>query len=163
MCYLLLSDGSSLFREPVPEDFAWHCMFAALERDIKLTMLKASSCTGLFLFPVSFFSLMFSSSICSPGVRLTVVCADIIFNCKALVIHLHPAAKNASFPCGSTRFRIAICTMDLFTGYCIMHNFLFPLPCSRFDCPTGVLRGVSSIFFLTFPFLGCKMAVETKR
>jgi hypothetical protein len=27
-------------------------MFAALNRDIKLTMLKASSCTGLFPFPV---------------------------------------------------------------------------------------------------------------
>lgn len=98
MCFLLLPDGSSLFELPVPEDFAWHCMFAALNRDLKLRMIKAPLSAGLFLFPVSFFSLKFSSSICSPGARLTVVCADFIFNCKALVIYLHPAAKKCVLP-----------------------------------------------------------------
>ena len=117
MCYLLLPDGSSLFELPVPEDFAWLCMFAALNRDLKLRMIKAPLPAGLFLFPVCFSSLKLSSSICSPGARLTALCADIIFNCKSLVIHLHPAAKNASYPCGSTLFRIAICTMNRFAGF----------------------------------------------
>lgn len=100
MCYLLLPDGSALFKLPVPEAFAWHCMFAALNRDLKLKMIKAPLSVGLFLFPVCFSSLTLCCSICSPGARLTVVCADIIFNCKSLVIYFHPAAKNASYPCG---------------------------------------------------------------
>lgn len=116
MCYLLLPDGSALFKLPVPEDFAWYCMFAALNRDLKLKMIKAPLSVGLFLFPVCFSSLMLCCSICSPGARLTVVFADIIFNCKALVIYLHPAAKNASYLCGSTRYKIAICTIKSRTG-----------------------------------------------
>lgn len=52
MCYLLLPDGSSLFKLPVPEDFAWHCMFASLNRDLKLRMIKAPLPAGLFLFLV---------------------------------------------------------------------------------------------------------------
>lgn len=51
MCYLLMPDGSSLFKLPVPEAFAWHCMFAALNRDLKLIMIKAPLSAGLFLFP----------------------------------------------------------------------------------------------------------------
>lgn len=50
MCFLFMPDGSSLFELPVPEDFAWHCMFAALNRDLKLRMIKAPLPAGLFLF-----------------------------------------------------------------------------------------------------------------
>lgn len=220
MCYLLLPDGSALFKLPVPEDFAWYCMFAALNRDLKLKMIKAPLSVGLFLFPVCFSSLMLCCSICSPGARLTVVFADIIFNCKALVIYLHPAAKNASYLCGSTRYKIAICTIKSRTGT-VFHlrsasqltrctaffyffsrqfaqisvfpslplarhisttnpttphfNSSFPLfkgdlqgvkfraPAPGFVDPMSVSLGVSSNFFLTFPFFWFKMIAETKR
>lgn len=49
MVILLLPDGSKLFQEPIPEDFAWHCMFLALDCDIKLKMLKLLPCRG-FIF-----------------------------------------------------------------------------------------------------------------
>lgn len=53
MVILLLPDGSKLFQDPIPEDFAWHCMFLALDRDIKLNMLKLLSCRS-FIFLLFF-------------------------------------------------------------------------------------------------------------
>lgn len=48
--FLLYADGSPVFRLPIPEDFAWHCMFSALNKDLKLRMLKSSAPCGAFSF-----------------------------------------------------------------------------------------------------------------
>lgn len=111
MCYLLLPDGSSLFKLPIPEDFAWHCMFAALNRDLKLRMIKAPLSAGLFLFPVCLFSL---------------------------------SLTETTNPRGWLCWRAA---------------YLLPARVA----PRRYYVGSFTIFYLTFPFFGCKMVAETKR
>ena len=50
MYYLVYPNGSRLFREPVPEDFAYHCLLLAIDKDLGLTAVKAPTLVGALFF-----------------------------------------------------------------------------------------------------------------
>ncbi len=50
MYYLVYPNGSRLFREPVPEDFAYHCLLLAIDKDLGLKAVKAPVLMELYFF-----------------------------------------------------------------------------------------------------------------
>ena len=48
--YLVYPDGSLLFLEPVSEDFAYHCLLLAIDKDLGLTAVKAPTLVGAVFF-----------------------------------------------------------------------------------------------------------------
>lgn len=50
MYYLVYPDGSRLFREPVSEDFAYHCLLLAIDKDLGLKAVKAPVLMELYFF-----------------------------------------------------------------------------------------------------------------
>ena len=59
--YLVYSNGSRLFREPVPEDFAYHCLLLSIDKDLGLTAVKAPALMELYFFLLSFAELRLNS------------------------------------------------------------------------------------------------------
>lgn len=51
--YLVYPNGSRLFREPVPEDFAYHCLLLSIDKDLGLTAVKAPTLVGALFFLLS--------------------------------------------------------------------------------------------------------------
>lgn len=54
MYYLVYPNGSRLFREPVSEDFAYHCLLLAIDKDLGLTAVKAPTLVGALFFVLPF-------------------------------------------------------------------------------------------------------------
>lgn len=50
MYYLVYPNGSRLFREPVSEDFSYHCLLLAIDKDLGLKAVKAPALMELYFF-----------------------------------------------------------------------------------------------------------------
>lgn len=50
MFYLVYPNGSRLFCEPVSEDFAYHCLLLAIDKNLGLTAVKAPTLVGALFF-----------------------------------------------------------------------------------------------------------------
>lgn len=66
MYYLVYPNGSRLFREPVPEDFAYHCLLLSIDKDLGLTAVKAPTLVGVLFFVQPFAPCILHPFPCQP-------------------------------------------------------------------------------------------------
>ena len=66
MYYLVYPNGSRLFREPVSEDFAYHCLLLAIDKDLGLKVVKAPALMELYFFCFLSLSLGLTPLPCQP-------------------------------------------------------------------------------------------------